>query len=221
MKKIIFCSLIFSFISLAVTAQIKEAEGKMSQGQKPCMVVTFENAEAEVLEESWIDYQKNFKGKTKKDKKSGEIFSDDSEIKEISDNTVDLYSRVDQNGKNVELRVWFDLGGAYMSAAAHPDKARSAKTYLANFEKEYGKEVVTMQIDEKEDQIKDLEKEIKNIEKENKDMSQEIEKMEEKIKEYQKTIKENEKVKSEKESALKSEQQALKTLESTLKGLKK
>ena len=63
------------------------------------------------------DSIKNFKGKLKYNRKIDEYFSDNAEIKDMSENAVDIISKVYDNGaEGTTVAIWFNLGVTYLSS---------------------------------------------------------------------------------------------------------
>ena len=71
---------------------IQENERTMSQGSKPGFSMNISDLDAKETERLWIDYLKDSKAKTKKDRKTNEVFADDASIPAISTNLMDIYA---------------------------------------------------------------------------------------------------------------------------------
>jgi hypothetical protein len=103
----------------------------MSQGKRPGVKVNIPNADPLTLANNWKRYLKTYGGKTR-DKK-GEFVSDDLTIAKLSENTVDVYSKVEAYPGGVLLKAFFDLGGAYVSAKVNKDKFAVVEKILHDF----------------------------------------------------------------------------------------
>lgn len=82
----------------------------MSQGSKNALTVTLSDIRANDVDAVWKDYMKTMGNKTKYQRKEKEYFVDDPSMPEISKSTVDIYSKTEESGKDVQFSVWFDLG---------------------------------------------------------------------------------------------------------------
>jgi hypothetical protein len=106
MKKITLFLAFMVFGISASFAQIKEAPTAMSKGTNNAFSLELRTTVQKDVEKSWEKYIKGFKGKVKKDKKSGQILADNSTMENLSSNTVDVYSTVRSSGENTILTVW-------------------------------------------------------------------------------------------------------------------
>ena len=94
-------SLLLGFILLSYgtffAQDIQEMMASMSLGDHNAIVLHLPY-ETKFADNIWKDYLKNFKGKSKKVKRSDEVFTDDANISYISNNTVDIYSIIQSDG---------------------------------------------------------------------------------------------------------------------------
>lgn len=84
-----------------------------------------------VANKNWEKYLKNFKGKTKTQKDG--YFTDNGVVAKISPNTIDIYSEVDKYPEGTILKVFFDLGGAYLNKTTHAEQYKAATQMLHDF----------------------------------------------------------------------------------------
>jgi len=153
-----------------VKATMKEEMRSNSKGSFSCIVMDFPATSYDKVKDSWNSFIKEYKGKTDYTKKDKEFFTDDASIKDMSENTVDIYARLtDREDKGSEFAVWFNLGVNYLSQKDFPSKKLSA--------------------DVLEDQLKEEEKKMKKIEDELKDFEKEESKRKSDIEDYKATIK--------------------------------
>jgi len=193
-KKLLFilCGL-FTFTMIdAQSVQIDESMKSMSQGQQNSLTVTLEGISQKDAEKAWTDYVKDFKGgKTKKDKKSKEIFTDNTTIKDLSANTVDVYAITNESGEDVVLTVWFDLGGAYLNSADHAEAYAKGEGLLNSFSNQVIKAQIKDNLDDEEKSLKKLNGDLKDLTKDKKDLEDDIEKYKKKIAEAEKDLAQN------------------------------
>ncbi|MCO6478877.1 MAG: hypothetical protein J5I94_19740 [Phaeodactylibacter sp.] len=162
---------------------MQETDKRMSQGEQNSFTLEFNVGNAETIADLWVDYQKEFKAKRPKlNKKENEYFADDAQIKAISDNTIDIYSKVaKKSDKGAVLTIWFDLGGAYLSSSRHPDRMAGAREWTAGFEQVVKAAFAQEALEAEEDILKGLEKELKGLEKDKEDAVKEVEKLQKEL----------------------------------------
>ena len=79
MKKQTLLFFLFSIFTITFSvAQITESEQSMSQGVKNAFVLEIPNTTSKIVEKTWKKFSKDFKGKPKKDRSSGEFFIDNA-----------------------------------------------------------------------------------------------------------------------------------------------
>ncbi len=183
--------LVLLFTGLFTNAQISEINQNMSQGSKPGLSIQLMGTDTKTVETAWSKYMKEFKGKTKKDKGSGEIFSDDATVKNMSSNSVDIYAKAIQEGTDVKLNVWFDLGGAFASKATHADAYAVSEGMLTEFSMSVSTAAVEEEIEAEEDNLEKMEGDMKKLLKEKLSLEDEIAKAEQKIVDAKAKIEEN------------------------------
>ncbi len=171
----IYCAPISSF------AQIEEGEQSFKKGSFNSFYVTLSNIDQETVEEEWMKFMKNYKSKGKKNKDTNEMFSDNAEIRGMSNNSIDVTAVAHQVEGNVVLKVWFDLGGAYLNTQEHPDNVPFATKMLERFTK-----IIVLISEEKElerqKNIKnDMKKETDKLKNEISNIKSDIEKLKAKL----------------------------------------
>lgn len=166
----------------AAVSLVREGERTMSQGSKNALTLDLPKTTVKFAEKLWKDYAKQFKGDTKKDKKSEEWFTDNAMIAAIGGaNTVDMYAKFSESGDVTTLGLWIDLGGAYVDSKEFQDKYAEAEKILANFALIVQREQTKEQLNEQTDGLKKLEKQEKNLEKDKQNLLDDIENWKKKI----------------------------------------
>lgn len=209
-----FLGLVASF------AQVKEVAATMSKGKNNAFTIELQDTNKKDIEKAWMKYLKKYDGKTKKNRKANEIFTDNAEMEELSSNTVDIYSTVVQNGKNCMLSVWFDLGGAYLNSNMHSDKVTIVDKMLNEFGLSVSSKMIEEDLKNQEKTLRKLEKEQKNLVKEKKTLEDDIAKFEKKIKEAKESIQKNLEMQKEAQVAIEKQKTVVKEVKTQLKKLK-
>ena len=137
---------------------------------------------------AWKKELKNMKGKVS-DKTF--VFGDDCTLKEMGDNSFDVYSLVEEAAKGARLVAAFDLGGAYLSTEVHPTKYPIAEKFIYGFAVEQAKSVVALEIETNEKALKDLEKDQSGLKKDEEKEEKDVEDYKAKIEENKTAIAQN------------------------------
>ncbi len=215
-RLILLCSFMCLGFVFSYAQEINEGAKGMSQGQNNAFTVLLKLTEKKTIQKAWEKYIKKFDGKTKLNKKTGEIFSNDSELENMSANTVDVYATVNQKGTGTELTVWFDLGGAYLSSEAHSDKVAVAETLINDFALSVSRAAIEEELKEEEKNLKKVNKDLDILKKDKKNFEDEIEKCKKKIAEAEQGIEENIKAQSDKEDEIKEQEKVVEKVKEKL-----
>lgn len=175
-------------------AQIEEGVRSMSKGSNNSLSLDIPEANAKLAKKVWTKFLKSNskKGKTKSDKKTGMIFTDDAEVMSVGGaNTIDLYMRFTDVGENVNATLWFDLGGAYLSSEMHGDKYNEGEKFLMRFAIAVAVESTKLELKEEEKKAKELAKQLASLKKKKDGYHRDIEIAENKIKEAEANIEQN------------------------------
>lgn len=213
--------LLLSSTPLAVQAEVKEAVKQMSRGPNNAFTIQIEGADPKDVEDEWKDFLNQFDGKTKKDKKTNEYFSDNAIIKEMGNNTVDIYSTVVAvNGGATDVTVWFDLGGAFLSSQAHPDKFKIAGKMLDDFSRRMNRKMIGAKLEEQQKVLEKEQGKLEDLKKERDGLKKDIESYKERIQKAEQDIAANEKRQSEQQGALEKQKAAVEEIKGRLNELK-
>lgn len=161
------------------TITVKEEMVAIDGTSRNSLTVMLAGSKTDDAKKAWKKQLKDLKGKVS-DKTI--IFGDDCKLKEMTDNTFDVYSLVeDATSEGVRLVAAFDLGGAYLSTAAHPSMYPAAENLIRNFAVEERKRVIAAEIENNQKILKGFEKELSDFEKQKSDYEATIKDYEKKI----------------------------------------
>ncbi|NQY67342.1 MAG: hypothetical protein HRT72_06420, partial [Flavobacteriales bacterium] len=121
MKKIISLLISLCFVA-SVSAEkiiVKEGRENIAGTSNNVLTVRIFEGDDKAIMKDWKNMMKKAKGKTSNQKK--ELFSDDTELRSISMNTIDVWSKVVPDGDSFKLIVGFDLGGSFLNSSDHSD----------------------------------------------------------------------------------------------------
>jgi hypothetical protein len=190
MKRLILPGLfIFFGSSLFAQSMVNEAVVAIDGKSRNSLSIIIKDATVDDVNKAWKKQLKDLKGKVS-DKTI--IFADDCQLKSMGDNTFDVYSVIEDLGENgIKVSAAFDLGGAYLSTADHPDKYPAAEQLMRNFSVAQAKEVVKSEIAASEKILKGFEKEFSGLEKDKSKLEKDIADYEKKIEEAKAAIEKN------------------------------
>jgi len=206
--------------AIALPGQIVQTETRnMSQGTQTAYVLDIELLDVDEVEDLWMDYQKDFKGRRnpKRNRRADEYFMDDAEISSLSANTIDVYSTLNGDKNRAELCVWFDLGGAYLNEKDHSEKMAALQDWMGEFARLTRVRKTELEVETEEDRLKELSKEFDRLEKEGKDLEQTIKDAEETIRKAREDLKANASAKASKRTEVDMQRQKLQQLKDKLK----
>ena len=170
---------------------VNEIKAVMSKGENPGMEIFMAEAKPGNVEKAWASAMKKYKAKVSIDKKTGQTFTDNAMITEVSENTVDIYSSVTGDDKGAKITVFVDLGGGFISSADHPQAFAAMETQLRAFALSQVHAEIDNQIKAEEKIFSNLENELKTLIKNNESYHKEIEKNNQNIVTREKNIVDN------------------------------
>ncbi len=165
MKKLFLPLAILLMLGQTVMAQkltLKEEVRANSKGTFPALVMEFPTTTADKVKDAWESFIKEYKGKTNYSKKEKEFLTNDATIKEMSENTVDIYARVDDKAdKGSSITVWFNLGITYLSQKEFPKQFEVASKMMDKFSQRVSSDLLEQLLKEEEKVLKNLESDLK------------------------------------------------------------
>jgi hypothetical protein len=172
MKTIVSIFILFTIASTTTFAQtdfefkVLEENRSMTKGNANALIVNLPNTSYKQVNKLWSKYLKNFKGKTKYNRKIDEYFSDNAEIKDMSENAVDIISKVYDNGaEGTTVAVWFNLGVTYLSSEKYPERYPSGEKILKDFSFLVSADMIAAQLKEEEKILVNMNDTLKSLEK--------------------------------------------------------
>lgn len=172
MKTLVSIFILFTIAYTTTLAQtdfefkVLEENRSMTKGNANALIVNLPNTSYKQVNKLWNKYLKNFKGKTKYNRKINEYFSDNAEIKEMSENAVDITSKVYDNGaEGTTVAVWFNLGVTYLSAEKYPERYPSGEKILKDFSLLVSADMIAAQLKEEEKRLENMNDTLTSLEK--------------------------------------------------------
>src|SRR6185503_4900566 len=117
---------VFSLHAQNVKIKIEEKSENIGGGSHNCLVVTIYDAKPDDIKSKWKSKMKDYNAKVSS---GDEIFADNASIKEISDNTCDVYAKTEKGGADNETTfiVGFVLGETWLSSSSNSASYKAAE----------------------------------------------------------------------------------------------
>jgi hypothetical protein len=224
MKKIFTSVLLLSSVFLCAqnfTIQVTEGNEQIGAGNNNALIVTIYETDLETVEKEWKSRVKDFN--TEKTNLSKHVlFADNAVIKEMGNNTIDIYTTFAEKKeeRSVRMVVAFDLGGAYLSSGTHKDKFDVAKKIIYDFAVKLSREGVNEQVKVANKAYDKLLEKQKDLEKDKKDLEADILNYKEKIKAAEEAIKKNDADQLLKKKEIEEQKKAVDAVKKKLEGVK-
>jgi esterase/lipase len=191
MKKtyILALALTLGFSATAQKIKVKESSENIGGGSHNALVVTLYEVNPSDAEDAFRSYMKKYDGK--RTTKEGAIFVDHATIKDMGNNTIDIYGKADGKKGDPEIRfiVAFDLGGAFCNSSDHKEQYKVAEKIVKDFAVEATKDAIEEKLKEQQKVQSKLEDDQKSLEKDNKNLNDDIADNKDKIKKAEDKIK--------------------------------
>ena len=186
----ILISMLFSQVSLGqtVTESIKDMGGV----EQPALIITIEDVKEKTIEQSWSDYMKNYGKKTKRDRKTDILFTDDAHILPIggADN-IDVFMKVEEVSAGHNVIVWLDVDGTFVTTQVDSSQYGHAENFLRDFAFKVKKESLEQDVEEMEKKVKKLDNQLEKLKRDNEGYHKDIIDAREKIAKRENDIEEN------------------------------
>lgn len=189
MKKSIQLTILFLIATISITfAQVSEEEKAMSQGIYNAIVVNIPNTTTKIAEKVWKDYAKQFKGKTKKNRKAEEWKTEGGRIAGIGESDLTIYTQIQSESEDVELAMWIPMSDGYLSSADYGEAYKEAEKLLNDYALEVRIETVKQELNGEEKTLSKLEKDLKKLKKDNEGYHKDIKNAEREIENSEKDL---------------------------------
>ncbi len=196
---------------------VRESERSMSQGVKNSLTLDIMNVPMRTVEKYWKDYTKQFKGDTKKDRKTDEWFTDNALISSLGGaNTVDMYTKFTDAGSNTNMTMWVDLGGAYINSKEFRDKYDAAQKIMLDFALSIQREQTKIMLNDQQEEQKKLERDQRSLEKKNTNLHSDIDDWNKKIAKAQGEIQVNLKAQEDQKMKIMNQQKLVEDIQKKL-----
>ncbi len=176
MKKIITLAFAVA-IALSASAQkikVKESNENIGGGNHNSLTVTLYEVNPSDAEDAFRSFMKKYDGK--RTTKDGAIFVDHALIKDMGNNTIDIYGKAQGKKGDAEITfvIAFDLGGAFLNSNDHKEQYKVAEKIVKDFAIEASKDAIEEKLKAAQKIQSNMEDDQKSLEKENKHLNSDI-----------------------------------------------
>lgn len=183
--------LLISTITISL-AQVSEEEKAMSQGVNNAIVVNIPNTTTKIAEKVWKNFAKQFKGKTKRNRKAEEWKTSGGNISGIGEDGLTVYAQIQSESDDVELSMWIPMSDGYLSSTDYRAEFEEAEKLLNDYALEVKIETVKQELDGEEKTLAKAEKDLKKLKKDNEGYHRDIKNAEKAIEDSEKALITNE-----------------------------
>ncbi|NBC08206.1 MAG: hypothetical protein GVY26_13515 [Bacteroidetes bacterium] len=201
--------------------QVQEKMLDMSAGQQPALVLEIPSVSQDLVSDFWKQYMKDFyREKPKWQRRDDEWLSDDADLSALgAGNTVDVYAKTEEQGENVEIQLWVDLGGAFLNSREHPARYTEAEKLLLRFALEVAREKMRLDIEAQEDLLKDMNRDLERLASKKERAEREIERAKETIRQAEADIEQNLQEQADMQAKIAEQEKLIKKLQKQRNGL--
>lgn len=207
-------NLFFILVFLAVnnvfaqySIKVKESKESIGGGNNKCFTVNIYETTTDDVEKAWEKLMKSYDAKVSTKK---EIFADNALIKDLTNNTVDVYAKCDKKSENeIQFLVAVDLGGAFLNSSEHSSQFKTMEKIIKDFAKKATLDGLENKIKDQQKVFDKQTKEFEGLVKDKEKLEKDIENYKEKIKKAEEEIKQNQNDQSAKQKEVDTEKAKL------------
>ncbi|OFY83442.1 MAG: hypothetical protein A3F72_20580 [Bacteroidetes bacterium RIFCSPLOWO2_12_FULL_35_15] len=209
-------------ITFSVSAQkikVKEANENIGGGSHNSITVTLYDISPSDAVDAFRSFIKKYDGK--RSSLDGGVFSDNATIKDMGNNTIDIYGKAQGKKGDPEITfvIAFDLGGAFLNSSDHKEQYKTAEKIAKEFAINTCKEIVEQKLKDAQRKQSGFEDEQKDLEKENRSLTSDIEDYKAKIKKAEDNIVTNKSNQEKKKAEIETQKKAVSEVETKLKSI--
>lgn len=211
--------LVISQLTFAQKIKVKESSENIGGTSHNALTVTLYGVSPSDAEEAFRSYMKKYDGK--RSSKNGEVFIDHALIKEMGNNTIDIYGKAlgKKDDKEITFVVAFDLGGAFLNSSEHKEQYKIAEKIVKDFAVETTKDAIEDELKAAQKALSKMEDEQKSLEKEKSGLESDIEDYKAKIKKAEDDIVKNKADQEKKKAEIEAQKKVAEEIDKKLKAV--
>jgi hypothetical protein len=221
MKKIVTLAIALSMgiAAIAQKIKIKESNESIGGGSHNALTVTLYEINPSDAEDAFRSFMKKYDGK--RSSKDGAIFVDHATIKDMGNNTIDIYGKAQGKKGDPEITfvVAFDLGGAFLNSGDHKDQYKVAEKIVKEFAVKATKDAIEDKLKAAAKIESNFEDEQKSLEKDNKNLNEDITDYKAKITKAEQDIAKNKTDQDKKKAEIEAQKKVVADIDKKLKAV--
>ncbi|MCE3279486.1 MAG: hypothetical protein K0S44_1677 [Bacteroidetes bacterium] len=221
MKKIstLAFALTIGVFGFAQKIKVKESSENIGGGSHSAITVTLNEINPSDAEDAFKSFMKKYDGK--RGSKDGAIFIDNAVIKEMGNNTVDIYGKAlgKKGDPEITFVIAYDLGGAFLNSGEHKDQYKIAEKIAKDFAVQATKDAISDKLKAAEKVQSNLEDDQKSLEKQNKNLNDDITDYKAKITKAEQDIAKNKTDQEKKKSEIEAQKKVVADIDKKLKAV--
>jgi hypothetical protein len=221
MKKIftLAVALACGISAYAQKIKVKESSENIGGGNHNALSVTLYEINPSDAEDAFRSYMKKYDGK--RSSKDGAIFVDHATIKEMGNNTIDIYGKAQGKKGDPEITfvVAFDLGGAFLNSGEHKSQYKVAETMVKEFAVKATKDAIEEKLKSAQKIQTGFEDDQKSLEKDNKKLNDDIADYKAKISKAESDITKNKADQDKKKAEIEAQKKVVTDIDKKLKAV--
>jgi hypothetical protein len=209
MKQLVLVLLVcLSFQVSAQKIKVEEEKNNIGGGKNPSLVVRIYEASEDDIYSGWKSVMKGYNGKISS--KDGGHMADNVVIKDLSNNTCDVYYKVEKvSDKESKLIVSVNLGGAFMNPSDHSTQTAYFKKLMLDFATKTSKEAIAQELKDAQKALSKIQSAQHDLEKEQDGLKKDIDNYKSKIKRAEDDIAKNTSDQGKKKSEMDAQQKVV------------
>lgn len=205
----LFSLILFFHISISFCFSqkiiLEERNATFNEGSRNALLVTIPFSSSDFVEKKIKEEVKSWGGKNSSSK--GEYTTTQSQIKEMGEKPFDSFVKiVDSKEGNITVAFAFDLGGAFLSSAAHSAQYSAISKKIKDFALNTSKESVNEELKENQSILKAQQKEQESLLKDKNSLENSIVDYKKKIEEAIVKIEKNTQEQAKKQAEIKTQE---------------
>ena len=202
-----FCLL----ISYVGSAQFVDADEKpMSKGIFQGFSVTVEDADTKSVEREWQQFMKDYSGKSKRSRRSGEITTTGAAIGGLTGDVV-VYGSATDIGSSVRFTAWYETDAVFITAN-EVSEGEIINGIMERFIVHMKRVAIENELLMEEKALKEFQKDLKQAEKSEQRSHEEIARFEKKIAEAEASIEESVQMQVQKAAEIETQQRVIESV---------
>lgn len=221
MKRIVTLAfaVVIGLSAYAQKIKIKEGSQSIAGANHNSLTVTLYDISPSDAEDAFRSFMKKYDGK--RSSKDGAVFIDHAMIKEMGNNTIDIYGKAigKKGDPEITFVVAFDLGGAFLNSSEHSTQFKIAQDIVKEFAVKATKDAIESKLKDAQKVQSKLEDDQKSLEKDNKNLNDDIADYKAKITKAEQDIAKNKSDQDKKKAEIEAQKKVVVEVDKKLKSV--